>query len=74
MMIMMMMMMKMMKMMKMIKMKLQRRRKAPPTAQMLILPAKARRRSVAETERQTFQLSKCDWGMLAVWKKGQVRP
>jgi hypothetical protein len=45
--------------MMMMKMNLQRRRKAPPIAQMLLWPAKARRRSVASTERQTFQLSKC---------------
>jgi hypothetical protein len=25
---------------------------------------------VAATERQTFQISQCDWDMLAVWKKG----
>jgi hypothetical protein len=56
----------------MMKMSLQRRRKAPPTAQMLIYPAKARRRSVMETERQTFQLSQCAWDLLAVWKKETV--
>jgi hypothetical protein len=51
------------------KMNLQRRRKAPPTAQMLLRPAKARRRNVATTERQTFQLSQCAWDLLSVWKK-----
>jgi hypothetical protein len=60
-----------MMMLMMKKMNLQRRRKAPPTTQMLLLPSKARRiRSVAESERQTFQLSQCAWDLLEVWKKG----
>jgi hypothetical protein len=59
----------MMMMMMMMKMNLHKRKKVPPTAQMLILPAKARRISVAATERQTFQLSQCAWYLLAVWKK-----
>jgi hypothetical protein len=51
------------------KMNLQSRRKAPPTALIRILPAKARRRSVAPTERQTFPLSPRAWDLLAGWKK-----
>jgi G:T-mismatch repair DNA endonuclease (very short patch repair protein) len=33
------------------------------------LTVKSRRRNVATTERQTFQLSQCGWEFLAVWKK-----
>jgi hypothetical protein len=42
----------------------------PPTDQMRIWPAKARRISVVATERQTFQLSQCARDLLAVWKNG----
>jgi hypothetical protein len=48
----------------------QRRRKVPPYAQIMLLPANSRRRSVLATERQTFQLSQYAWHLLAVWKKG----
>jgi hypothetical protein len=53
----------------MIKNNLQMREKVHITALMRILPSKARIRSVATTERQTFQISQCAWDLLAVWKK-----
>jgi hypothetical protein len=36
---------------------------------MRLLPTKARKRSVATTERQMFMISQCAWDMLSVWKK-----
>jgi hypothetical protein len=47
----------------------QRKRKVTLTVPTPLCPAHTRRRSVAATERQTFQLLQCAWDLLAVWKK-----
>jgi hypothetical protein len=56
-------------MMMMMKTNLQMMKKGHITALMRLQLAKARRKSVATTERQTFQLSQCAWDLLAAWKK-----
>jgi hypothetical protein len=53
----------------MMKMNPQRKRNDLPTGPMQLRPANARRRSVAATERQIFQISLCAWDLLTEWKK-----